>query len=64
MHDSVFGMFRGINRKHFHQIWRKAQKGELQGLNEQEQRLSGKAANRWSVNRFKVFQREAARYLW
>jgi hypothetical protein len=64
MHDSVFGMCRGINRKHLHQIWKKAQKGELQGLNEQGKRLSGKAANRQSGNRFKVFQREAARYLW
>jgi hypothetical protein len=39
MHDSVFGMLRGINRKHFHEIWKKAQSGELQGLTEEEQRL-------------------------
>ena len=39
MHDSAFGMLRGINRKHFHEIWKKAQSGELQGLTEEEQRL-------------------------
>ncbi len=39
MHDSVFGMLRGINRKHFHEIWKKAQSGELQGLTEEEQHL-------------------------
>ena len=30
MHDSVFGMLRGINRKHIDEIWEKAQNGELQ----------------------------------
>jgi hypothetical protein len=39
MHDSVFGTLRGINRKHFHDIWKRAQNGELQGLTEEEQRL-------------------------
>ena len=39
MDDSVFGTLRGINRKHFHEIWKKAQNGELQGLTEEEQRL-------------------------
>ena len=39
MDDSVFETLRGINRKHFHEIWKKAQNGELQGLNEEEQRL-------------------------
>jgi hypothetical protein len=39
MDDSVFETFRGINRKHFYDIWKKAQSGELQGLTEEEQRL-------------------------
>ena len=39
MDDSVFGMLQGINRKHFHEIWKKAQNGKLKGLNEEEQRL-------------------------
>ena len=39
MDDSVFDTLRGINRKHFHDIWKKAQNGELQGLTEEEQRL-------------------------
>ena len=39
MDDSVFETLRGINRKHFHEIWKKAQNGELQGLTEEEQRL-------------------------
>jgi hypothetical protein len=39
MDDSVFGMLRGINRKHFHEIWKKAQSGKLQGLTKEEQRL-------------------------
>ena len=39
MHDSVFETLRGINRKHFYDIWKKAQSGELQGLTEEEQRL-------------------------
>ena len=39
MDDSVFETLRGINRKHFYDIWNKAKKGELQGLTEEEQRL-------------------------
>jgi len=39
MDNSAFETLRGINRKHFHEIWKKAQSGELQGLTEEEQRL-------------------------
>jgi hypothetical protein len=39
MDDSVFGTLRGENRKHFHEIWKKAQSGELQDLTDEEQRL-------------------------
>ena len=39
MDDSVFETLRGINRKHFYDIWKKAQSGELQDLTEEEQRL-------------------------
>ena len=39
MDDSVFETLRGINRKHFYDIWKKAQSGKLQGLTEEEQRL-------------------------
>jgi tetratricopeptide (TPR) repeat protein len=39
MNDSVFEPLRGINRKHFHEIWKKAQGGELQGLTDEEQHL-------------------------
>ena len=39
MDDSRFDTLRGINRKHFHEIWKKAQNGELQDLTEEEQRL-------------------------
>ena len=39
MDDLVFKTLREINREHFHEIWEKAQKGELHGLNEEEQRL-------------------------
>jgi len=39
MDDSAFETLREINRKHFHDIWKKAQNGELQGLTEEEQRL-------------------------
>jgi hypothetical protein len=36
MDDFVFETLRGINRKHFYEIWKKAQNGELQGLDEEE----------------------------
>jgi hypothetical protein len=39
MNDSIFKTFREINREHFHEIWEKAQNGELQDLTEEEQRL-------------------------
>ena len=39
MDDSAFETLRGINRKHFYGIWKKAQKKELNDLNEEEQRL-------------------------
>jgi len=39
MDDSFFGTLRGINRKHFHEIWETAQSGELEGLTDEEQQL-------------------------
>jgi hypothetical protein len=39
MDDFVFETLRGIKREHFHEIWEKAQSGELQGLMEEDQRL-------------------------
>jgi hypothetical protein len=39
MDDSVFGTLRVMNREHFHEIWKKAQSGELQGLTDEERRL-------------------------
>jgi hypothetical protein len=39
MDDSIFERLLGINRKHFYDIWKKAQSGTLQGLAEEEQRL-------------------------
>lgn len=39
MDDSVFKVFREINRQHFHEIWEKAQSGQLQELSEEEQSL-------------------------
>jgi hypothetical protein len=39
MDDFAFEALRGINPKYFHEIWKKAQKGELQGLADEEQRL-------------------------
>lgn len=38
--DSVFKELRQLNRQHLHHLWRKANKGELDGLTEEEQRLS------------------------
>jgi hypothetical protein len=39
MDDSTLKALRGINRKHFYEIWKKAQSGDLQGLTEEEQHL-------------------------
>ena len=39
MDDSVLKALREINRQHFHEIWEKAQSGQLQDLIEEEQRL-------------------------
>jgi hypothetical protein len=55
MDDSVFETLRGINRKHFYEIWKKAQNGELQGLNEEEQRL-GKIMLEHSDEYFNQFE--------
>lgn len=40
MIDSVFELFRKVNREHLHTIWRKAQNGCMEGLDEEEQRLA------------------------
>ncbi len=55
MNDSVFGMFREINRKHFYEIWKKAQKGEWQGSDEEDQRL-GKIMLEHSDEYFNQFE--------
>ena len=39
MDDSLFEALRGVNRKRFHEIWKKAKDGEFQDLSEEEQRL-------------------------
>ncbi len=39
MDDSVLKTLREINRQHSHEIWEKAQSGQLQDLSEEEQRL-------------------------
>jgi len=39
MDDSIFKVFREIHRQHFHEVWEKAQSGQLQDLTEEEQRL-------------------------
>ncbi len=38
--DSAFEAFRQANREHLHSIWRKAQDGQLDGLDEEERRLA------------------------
>ena len=40
MIDFVFEAFRRMNREHLHTIWRKAQNGDMGGLDEEEQRLA------------------------
>ncbi len=40
MIDSIFEVFREINREHLHTIWQKAQNGDLEGLDEEERRLA------------------------
>jgi len=37
--DTIFEAFRKVNRENFHDIWKKAQNGELEDLTEEEQRL-------------------------
>ena len=39
MDESLFEALRGVNRKRFHEIWKKAEDGEFQDLSEEEQRL-------------------------
>lgn len=38
--DSAFKELRQSSRQHFYHLWRKANKGELDGLTEEEQRLA------------------------
>jgi len=38
--DSTFEAFRQANREHLHDIWRRAQDGQLDGLSEEERRLA------------------------
>ena len=40
MVDSIYDGLRGANRRNFHEIWKKAQKGDLEGLDEEEQRMA------------------------
>ena len=40
MVDFVFEVFRKVNREHLHAIWEKAKNAEMEGLDEEEQRLA------------------------
>lgn len=55
MEDSAFETLRGINRKHFHEIWEKAKGGELQSLTEEE-RLLGRIMLEHSDEYFNQFE--------
>ncbi len=39
MGDSLYGELRAVNRKRFYEIWKKAQKGDLEPLTEEDKRL-------------------------
>jgi len=39
MDDSLFSVLRGVNREHFHEIWKKARNDDFDDLDEEEQRL-------------------------
>jgi hypothetical protein len=51
----VFETLRGANRKHLHEIWKKAKSGELEGLTEEEERL-GKIMVEHSDEYFNQFE--------
>jgi len=53
--DSPYKELRELNRQHFHDIWRKAQSGELDDLTEEEQRL-GKIMLNHSDEYFNQFE--------
>ncbi len=40
MRESLYGELRAINRKRFYEIWKKAQKGHLETLSEEDKRLA------------------------
>ena len=40
MNDSLYGELRAVNRKHFYEIWKRAQKGDLETLTEEEKHLA------------------------
>jgi hypothetical protein len=40
MIDSIFEVFRKVNREHLHDLWQRAQNGELEGVTEEEERLA------------------------
>jgi len=40
MRDSLYGELRAINRKRFHEIWKKAQKGDVENLTEEDKHLA------------------------
>jgi hypothetical protein len=40
MSGPIFEEFRKLNREHFHAIWQMAQSGDMEGLDEEEQRLA------------------------
>jgi hypothetical protein len=56
MDDSAFKAFREINRKHFHDIWEKAKKGELEDFTEEEDRRLGKIMLDHSDEYFNQFE--------
>jgi hypothetical protein len=55
MTDFDFKALQQVNRKHLHRIWKKAQKGKLEGLTEEEQRL-GKVMLQHSDEYFNQFE--------
>jgi Domain of unknown function (DUF1841) len=40
MNDFPYGELQAVNRKHFYEIWKKAQKGDLETLTEEEKHLA------------------------
>jgi hypothetical protein len=55
MNDSLYGELRAVNRKHYYELWKKAQEGDLEGVHPEKLRVLAAMKEAQPIDSYCVF---------